>query len=84
LDTSFSIEAVDKGLPKATPEIFNTDQRVSFISSNFTKKLEEAGIQISMDGKGRALDNVFVERLWRNVKYKDIYLRGYTSFKRGP
>jgi len=81
LDTSFCIEAVDKGLLKATPEIFNTDQGVQFTSCNFTKRLEEAGIQISMDGKGRALDNVFVERLWRSVKYEDIYLKGYTSLR---
>lgn len=81
LDTSFCIEAVDRGLLEATPEIFNTDQGVQFTSGGFTKNLEKTGIQISMDGKGRALDNVFVERLWRSVKYEDIYLRGYTTLR---
>ena len=61
--------------------IFNTDQGVQFTSHRFVGSLEEAGIQISMDGKGRALDNVFVERLWRSVKYEEIYPRGYESMK---
>ena len=79
LDTSFCVEAVDRGLLGAIPEIFNTDQGVQFTSSGFTKRFEKTGIQISMDGKGRALDNVFVERLWRSVKYEDIYLKGYAT-----
>jgi len=77
LDASFCVEALERGLLKKRPEIFNTDQGVQFTSSRFVEKLEAGGIKISMDGKGRALDNVFVERLWRSVKYEDIYLKGY-------
>jgi transposase InsO family protein len=61
------------------PEIFNTDQGVQFTSYVFTSHLERAGIAISMDGRGRALDNIFVERLWRTVKYEDIYLKDYAT-----
>jgi len=61
------------------PEIFNTDQGSQFTSLAFTGLLHKSGIKISMDGKGRALDNVFVERLWRSVKYENVYLNGYTS-----
>ena len=63
----------------ARPEIFNTDQGVQFTSSDFTGLLKHEGIQISMDGRGRALDNVCVERLWRTVKYEEVYLKDYTS-----
>jgi putative transposase len=63
----------------ARPEIFNTDQGSQFTSEAFTKVLLDAGISISMDGRGRALDNIFVERLWRTVKYEDIYLKRYAS-----
>jgi putative transposase len=62
-----------------TPEIFNTDQGCQFTSEAFTSALTAQGISISMDGRGRALDNIFVERLWRSVKYEDIYLKSYTS-----
>ena len=62
-----------------TPEIFNTDQGSQFTSAEFTQPLLDAGVKLSMDGKGRALDNVFVERLWRTVKYEEVYLRSYTS-----
>ena len=62
---------------RGQPEIFNTDQGVQFTATAFTSRLENAGIRVSMDGKGRCLDNVFVERLWRTVKYEDVYLRNY-------
>ena len=81
LDTEFCVRALERGLMKKIPEIFNTDQGVQFTSHQFTERLEEDGIRISMDGKGRALDNVFVERLWRSVKYEDIYPKGYESLK---
>ncbi|CAM0117472.1 Integrase catalytic domain-containing protein [Rhabdochlamydiaceae symbiont of Dictyostelium giganteum] len=81
LDTEFCLEALQRGLKNRSPEIFNTDQGVQFTSLKFTNHLEKKGIKISMDGKGRALDNVFVERLWRSVKYEDIYLKGYESLK---
>lgn len=77
LDTSFCLEALERALLKARPEIFNTDQGVQFTSENFTRLLEAKGIRISMDGKGRAFDNIMVERLWRSVKYEDIYPHGY-------
>jgi putative transposase len=81
LDTEFCMEALRRGLCQKVPEIFNTDQGVQFTSSQFTGRLEESGIRISMDGKGRALDNVFIERLWRSVKYEEIYPKGYESMK---
>ena len=62
-----------------SPTIFNTDQDSQFTSATFTDRLKTAGIQISMDGRGRALDNVFVERLWRSVKYEEVYLKDYAS-----
>jgi putative transposase len=79
LDGSFCLEMLDEALRAGTPEVFNTDQGVQFTATAFTGKLEAAGVAVSMDGRGRALDNVFVERLWRTVKYEDIYLRGYES-----
>ena len=75
------MDALERSLYQKRPEIFNTDQGVQFTSTQFTGRLEEGGIKISMDGKGRALDNVFVERLWRSVKYEEIYPRGYESLK---
>jgi putative transposase len=81
LDTEFCIEALEKSLSRKRPEIFNTDQGVQFTSHQFTTRLENSGIKISMDGKGRALDNVFVERLWRSVKYEEIYPKGYEDLK---
>ncbi len=81
LDTDFCIEALERSLKKNCPEIFNTDQGVQFTSLCFTKRLEKEGVKISMDGKGRALDNIFIERLWRSVKYEDIYPKGYESLK---
>jgi putative transposase len=79
LDTDFCLEALDEALSRGRPEIFNTDQGVQFTSREFTGRLQAAGVAISMDGRGRALDNVFVERLWRTVKYEEIYLRDYAS-----
>lgn len=81
LDTSFCLDALGRGLVKVKPEIFNTDQGVQFTSRGFVGRLEENGIKVSMDGKGRALDNVFVERLWRSVKWENIYPRGYATLK---
>jgi putative transposase len=81
LDTSFCLEALGRGLNDTKPEIFNTDQGVQFTSYGFVGRLEEKGIKVSMDEKGRALDNVFVERLWRSVKYENIYPKGYESLK---
>jgi len=80
LDNTFCIEALKEALERfGSPEVFNSDQGSQFTSDNFTSVLLEKGIKISMDGKGRALDNVFVERLWRTVKYEDIYIRGYST-----
>jgi len=67
-------------LQKATPEIFNSDQGAHFTSNDFTARLENAGILISMDGRGRALDNVFTGRLWRTVKYEEVYLKTTTVY----
>jgi len=77
METSFCIEALEEALANGQPEIFNTDQGVQFTSHAFTSRLEARGVAISMDGRGRALDNVFIERLWRTVKYEDIYLKDY-------
>src|SRR4051794_13876140 len=79
LDGSFCLEMLEEALRGGRPEIFNTDQGVQFTAESFTGCLERAGVAVSMDGRGRALDNVFVERLWRSVKYEDIYLRGYET-----
>src|SRR2546426_11688990 len=72
-------EALEQALGVAHPEIFNSDQGAQFTSLDFTGRLAAAGIQISMDGRGRALDNVFVERLWRTVKYEEVYLKDYET-----
>jgi putative transposase len=74
LDVEFCIEALEEALRQGCPEVFNTDQGVQFTSASFTSKVEAAGAKVSMDGKGRCLDNVFVERLWRTVKYEEVYL----------
>ena len=74
MDVGFCLEALDQALEVARPEIFNSDQGAQFTSPDFTGQLAAAGIQISMDGRGRALDNIFVERLWRTVKYEEVYL----------
>src|SRR6187549_1510982 len=79
LDGSFCHEMVEAALATGTPEVFNTDQGVQFTAGAWAGRLEAAGVKVSMDGRGRCLDNVFVERLWRSVKYEDVYLRGYES-----
>jgi putative transposase len=79
LDGAFCLEALDEALQGAKPEIFNTDQGVQFTSMEFTSRLLDRAVAVSMDGRGRALDNVFVERLWRTVKYEDIYLKDYAT-----
>lgn len=79
MDTAFCVSALERALRRARPGIFNTDQGSQFTSESFTQVLLRRGIQISMDGRGRALDNVFIERLWRSVKYEDIYLRDYAD-----
>ncbi|HSQ54690.1 MAG TPA: IS3 family transposase [Gemmata sp.] len=79
LDGSFCLEMLEEALRGGRPEVFNTDQGVQFTATAFTGRLESAGVAVSMDGRGRALDNVFVERLWRSVKYEDIYLRSYEA-----
>ena len=80
LDASFCVEALEEAIAKyGTPEIFNTDQGSQFTSDAFIGVLGKHGINISMDGKGRWMDNVYVERLWRSVKYEDVYLKAYSS-----
>ena len=79
LESDFCIEALQKALSFDIPQVFNTDQGSQFTSIEFTKILQEAGIQISMDGKGRAFDNIFSERLWRTVKVEEVYLRDYQT-----
>jgi putative transposase len=79
MDVGFCLEALDQALGVARPDIFNTDQGAQFTSHDFTGRLVAAGIQISMDGRGRALDNVFIERLWRTVKYEEVYLKDYET-----
>jgi putative transposase len=79
LDGSFCLDMLEEALGRGRPEVFNTDQGVQFTAQAWTSRLEGAGVAVSMDGRGRCLDNVFVERLWRSVKYEDIYLRGYEA-----
>lgn len=79
MESSFCGEALKDSLSYGTPEIFNTDQGSQFTSEDFTDILEDCGIAISMDGKGRWMDNVFVERLWRSLKYEEVYLKAYDS-----
>ena len=82
MDTAFCMEAVEEALERhVAPEIFNTDQGSQFTSEAFTCLLKENGIRISMDGRGSWRDNVFVERLWRSVKYEEVYLRAYESVR---
>jgi putative transposase len=79
LDGGFCVDMLEQALAQGKPEIFNTDQGVQFTATAWTGRLEAAGVKISMDGRGRCLDNVFVERLWRSLKYEDVYLRGYET-----
>ena len=80
MTSDFCVEALEEAIAKyGTPEIFNTDQGSQFTSADFTRVLTDNSIQISMDGKGRWVDNVFVERLWRSVKYEHVYLHAYET-----
>lgn len=81
MDASFCVEALKESLTKGTPEIFNTDQGSQFTCQEFLDVLLARGISISMDGRGRALDNVFIERLWRSVKYENVYPKGYQTME---
>jgi putative transposase len=82
LDSAFCVAALREALyTYGTPEIFNTDQGCQFASEEFTDVLKEAGVQISMDGKGRWMDNVFIERLWRSLKYEEVYLTAYETVR---
>jgi putative transposase len=77
LETAFCLAALDWALQSARPDIFNTDQGPQFTSEDYTGRLESQGILISMDGRGRVTDNIFIERLWRTVKYEEVYLKDY-------
>ena len=79
LDGSFCQEMLEEALGHGKPEVFNTDQGVQFTARAWVERLTAAGVAVSMDGRGRCLDNIFVERLWRTVKYENVYLRGYES-----
>ena len=79
LDVDFCLEAFEKALSKGKPEVFNTDQGSQFTSEAFTGLVERDGVRISMDGKGRYTDNIFVERLWRTVMYEEVYLKAYSN-----
>ena len=80
LDSAFCIDALEEAIAKyGCPDIFNTDQGSQFTAEAFTNTLRSNDIAISMDGKGRWMDNVFIERLWKSVKYEDIYLKAYAS-----
>jgi putative transposase len=81
LDVEFCMTALHRALRRGTPEIFNTDQGSQFTSTAFTGCLTERGIQVSMDGRGRVYDNIFIERLWRSVKYEEVYLNDYRDVR---
>ena len=79
LEAGFCIEALSEAMDRGRPEVFNTDHGSQFTSQEFTQVLQDRGVKISMDGKGRYADNIFVERLWRTVKYEEVYLKAYAS-----
>ena len=79
LEAGFCVEALSEAMDRGRPEVFNTDQGSQFTSQEFTQVLQDHGVKISMDGKGRYADNIFVERLWRTVKYEEVYLKAYAS-----
>lgn len=81
LDKQFCLDALGRALSISQPEIFNSDQGSQFTSGEFTGRLETAGVRISMDGRGRVFDNIFIERLWRTVKYEEVYLHSYESVR---
>jgi putative transposase len=78
-EMGFVLDAVDEALAKGTPKIWSSDQGSHFTSPQYIERLEAAGVTISMDGKGRALDNVFTERLWHRIKYEEVYLHEYAT-----
>ena len=79
LEIGFVLEAIEQARTQGLPQIWNTDQGSHFTSPQVTQPLEALGVQISMDGKGRALDNIFTERLWRSLKYEEVYLADYDT-----
>ena len=79
LEAGFCVEALSEAMDRGRPEVFNTDHGSQFTSQEFTQVLQDRGVKISMDGKGRYADNIFVERLWRTVKYEEVYLKAYAS-----
>ncbi len=80
MDASFCVAALEEALARyGRPDIFNTDQGSQFTSADFTGVPSKAGVRISMDGRGRWMDNVFIERVWRSLKYEDVYLKGYAD-----
>ena len=80
MESDFCVEALEEAIARyGSPEIFNSDQGSQFTSTDFTDVLKDHGIKISMDGKGRCIDNIFVERLWRSLKYEEVYLHAYNS-----
>ena len=81
LDVGFCLEALDEALAMSRPDIFNMDQGVQFTSKDFTGRLESYNIKISTDGRGRVFDNIFIERLWRSVKYEEVYVKNYESVR---
>jgi putative transposase len=81
LDVSFCLEALEEALGQGCPDIFNTDQGSQFTSNDFIGMLLSKGIRISMDGRGRAFDNIFTERLWRSVKYEEVYIKDYQAYR---
>ncbi|MEI6056479.1 MAG: IS3 family transposase [Lentisphaerota bacterium] len=81
LDSEFCLQALRKSFAVGKPDIFNTDQGCQFTSEAFIGELEKANVRISMDGKGRCLDNIFIERFWRSLKYEDIYMKDYSNVK---
>ncbi len=83
LDAALCIAALEEALDRGRPEIFNTDQGAQFSSAAWTDRLRDAQAQISMDGRGRCFDNIFIERLWRSVKYEKVYLKDYADRRRG-
>ena len=77
LETDFCVAVLNRALKGKSPEIFNTDQGSQFTSAEFIDNLKEAGVKISMDGRGRTFDNIMIERLWRSVKYEEVYVKDY-------
>jgi putative transposase len=81
LEVGFCLEALDEALRRGRPEIFNSDQGVQFTSLDFTGRLEKENVRISMDGRGRVFDNIMIERLWRSVKYEEVYMKDYETVR---